>query len=173
MNKGFALCRDELEKNPGDLPHSLRALSKALMGSVGGAMGPLYGMFFRSMAKACDGLETIDATVFGAMLRGARDGVGVVSEAKPGDKTLVDALAPAVDAYCEALDGGKPFEQALEAMTAAARSGREATKDMVAKIGRASRLGERSKGVLDPGAVSCCLILESMADAIRPILGKA
>ena len=86
--------------------------------------------------------------------------------AKVGDKTLVDTLAPAVDAYQAALQQGLTFGAALRAMRQAAEAGKESTRQLVAKIGSASRLGERSRGVLDAGATSCCLILTSLADSL-------
>ena len=170
MNKGFTLCAEELAQNPGDLTHALESLSKILMMKIGGSMGPLYGMFFKSMAKACDGKENIDAGLFAEMLKASETSIQTISKAKVGDKTLVDTLAPAVKAYCDSVGDGKSFGEALEAMKQAAIIGRDSTKDMVARIGRASRLGERSRGVLDPGATSCCLILVSIADSVQELL---
>ena len=170
MNKGFTLCAEELAQNPGDLAHALKTLSKILMMKIGGSMGPLYGMFFKSMAKECDDKEHIDAAVFAEMLKATETSIQKISKAKVGDKTLVDTLAPAVKAYCESIGDGKSFGEALDAMKQAAIAGRDSTKDMLARIGRASRLGERSRGVLDPGATSCCLILESMADTVQKLL---
>ena len=94
--------------------------------------------------------------------------------AKVGDKTLLDALVPARDAF-DAATGGRASRspQALAAMAAAAERGRDSTKDMVAKVGRASRLGERSRGVLDAGATSCALLLGTMARTLRGALGAA
>jgi len=93
-----------------------------------------------------------------------------ISPARPGDKTLIDTLHPAVAAYKKAAGESKDFEAVLEIMKSAAIEGRDSTKDMAAKLGRASRLGERSRGVLDAGATSCYLILETMADSIKEIL---
>ena len=112
--------------------------------------------------------ETIDADTFGAMLEAGRDGVVAIGDAKLGDKTLLDALIPAVDAYGSA-DGD--FAARLAAMKAAAAEGRDSTRDMVARVGRSSRLGERSRGVLDAGATSCCLILTALADGAARRLG--
>lgn len=170
MNKGFTLTGEQLTANPGDLTASLSALSKVLMLKIGGSMGPLYGMFFKAMATATDGAETIDATVFGQMIEGARASIQKISKAKPGDKTLMDTLVPAVDAYQATLDEGRPFEDCLDAMSVAAEQGRDSTKDMVARLGRSSRLGERSRGVLDAGAVSCCLILQTMTGTVKTLL---
>jgi dihydroxyacetone kinase-like protein len=170
MNKGFTLCAEQLKDNPGDLTHGLNTLSKVLMMKIGGSMGPLYGYFFKSMASACDGQEMIDAEIFGKMLTGSKESIQKISEAKVGDKTLMDVLIPSEAAYQTALTEGKSFSDCLDAMTAAAQQGRDSTKDLVAKIGRSSRLGERSRGVIDAGSASCCLILETMADTIKGMI---
>jgi dihydroxyacetone kinase-like protein len=170
MNKGFTLCRDELLANPGNLTHGLRTLSKILVMKIGGSMGPLYGTFFKSLAAACDGVNAIDTAVFGRMLSSGREGIQKISDAKPGDKTLMDVLLPAEAAYQAAAQTGEPFRVCLDKMVEAARQGRDATKDMVAKLGRSSRLGERSRGVIDAGAASCCLILEIIAGTIGQLL---
>ena len=86
--------------------------------------------------------------------------------AKPGDKTLVDTIVPAYESFKEAQETGKGFKECLEALKIGAEQGKENTRDMVAKLGRASRLGERSKGHLDAGATSCCIILQTMADGM-------
>ncbi len=170
MNKGFTLCRDELLSNPGNLTHGLKTLSKILVMKIGGSMGPLYGTFFKSLAAACDGVDAIDMAVFGRMLSSGREGIRKISDAKPGDKTLMDVLLPAEAAYQAAAQADEPFRVCLDRMVEAARQGRDATKDMAAKVGRSSRLGERSRGVIDAGAASCCLILESMAGTIGDLL---
>ena len=170
MNKGATLSAAALADKPGDLAHSLAVLSETLMGSVGGAMGPLYGMFFQGMAEACAGKASLDAVVFQEMLKSGEAEIQSISEAQVGDKTMMDTLIPAVAAYSAALDSGKSFAESLEEMRKAAIAGRDSTKDLVAKVGRSSRLGERSRGVLDAGAVSLCLILNSMADSIESLL---
>ena len=170
MNKGFTLCRDELLANPGNLTHGLMTLSKILVMKIGGSMGPLYGTFFKSLAAACDGVDAIDMAVFGRMLSSGREGIQKISDARPGDKTLMDVLLPAEAAYQAAAQTGEPFRVCLDKMVEAARQGRDATKDMVAKLGRSSRLGERSRGVIDAGAASCCLILEIIAGTIGQLL---
>ncbi len=172
MNKGFTLCRDELLANPGNLTHGLKTLSKILVMKIGGSMGPLYGTFFKSLSAACDGVDTIDTTVFGRMLSSGREGIQRISNAGRGDKTLMDVLLPAEAAYQAAAQAGEPFRACLDKMVEAGRQGRDATKDMVAKLGRSSRLGERSRGVIDAGAASCCLILETTAGTIGHLLAS-
>lgn len=167
MNKGFTLCEEALQAEPGDLAHGFRTLSRILMTQIGGSMGPLYGMFFKAMAKACKDKDTLDAAGFGEMLTAAKDKVLDISGAQPGDKTLLDVLLPAEESYRTALIANDDFVTCLERMSEAAEKGRDATKDMLARVGRSSRLGERSRGVIDAGSASCCLILQTMARAIK------
>jgi phosphoenolpyruvate---glycerone phosphotransferase subunit DhaL len=166
MAKGFALAGAQLTGEQ-DLATSLQALGSVLLNEIGGAMGPLYGSFFRAMARAARGRASIDAATFSAMLHGAQDKVCEVGGAVVGDKTLLDTLAPATAAFDAAVAQGADFGAALTALQAAAERGRDSTKDLVAKKGRASRLGERSRGVLDAGATSCCLLLCTMAEHMR------
>ncbi len=171
MNKGFTIAEEELKKNPGNLSHSLKTLSRILMTNIGGAMGPLYGTFFREMAKVCEGKDAIDSHVLARMLKAGEAGIKRIGKAKVGDKTLLDSLVPAVEAVKSQVAEEKSFKEALDAMKEAAIEGRDSTKNMVAKVGRASRMGGRSKGVLDPGATSMCLLLVSMADSINETIG--
>ena len=166
MNKGFSMTREALDRDPGDLSHGLKILAKILMMRIGGSMGPLYGTIFKTMGRTFADHNMIDATLFSEALNGIKDGMARLSEAKVGDKTLVDALYPAIDAYNRSLAEGSDFKGALEAMKNAAEEGRDRTEDMVARIGRSSRLGERSRGVIDAGAASCALLLGIMADTI-------
>ena len=170
MNKGFTLCERELAERSGDLSYSLRVLSKVLIQDIGGSMGPLYGMFFSEMSDSCKNKESIDAKLFAEMLMAGEEGVREIGVAEVGDKTMLDTLVPAVIAFNESTQNGKGFIEALEDMKQAAIKGKESTKDMIARVGRSSRLGERSRGVIDAGAASCCLILEAMADTIKEIL---
>lgn len=166
MNKGFTMCKEELDRNPGDLSQNLKVLSRILMADIGGSMGPLYGLFFKALAKGCAGKDRIDAELLAEMLAAGEKAVKEIGSAEVGDKTLLDCLVPAVDAFRTGIDQGKGFAEALDTFKKAAEEGRDSTKDMVAKVGRSSRLGERSRGVLDAGATSCCLLLQSMADSI-------
>jgi len=170
MNKGFSLTRDALDTDPGDFSHGLLTLARVLMMRIGGSMGPLYGKVFKTMGKTFADQAEIDAALFGNALFAVRSGMEVLSPAKVGDKTLVDALYPAIETYGRTLDSGADFRSALAAMKEAAEKGRDATEDMVAKIGRSSRLGERSRGVIDAGAASCALLLAVLADTIIELL---
>ncbi len=173
MNKGFTLCEAQLKDNPGDLTHGLNTLSKILLMKIGGSMGPLYGYFFKYMASTCDGKKMIDAVVFGEMISNSRKGIEKISEAKVGDKTMMDVLVPSEQTYLISLADGKSFLECLDDMTVAAQQGRESTKDLVARLGRSSRLGERSRGVIDAGAASCCLVIETFSNSIQVLLARA
>ena len=168
MNKGFTICKDRIEGKPLDLAESLKTLAMVLMMEIGGSMGPLYGTMFLEMSKAADGKEDIDSQVFADMLGKAAKGIQSLGEAKVGDKTLLDTLIPAVDAFLEEKESG--FSAALDKMMEAAEKGKDSTVDLVAKVGRSSRLGERSRGVLDAGATSCFLLLEAMGETIKELL---
>ncbi|MFO7669578.1 MAG: dihydroxyacetone kinase subunit DhaL [Bacteroidales bacterium] len=170
MNKGFTMTREALDNDPGDFSHALLTLARVLMMRIGGSMGPLYGKTFQSMGKTFADHEEIDAELFRQALAGARESMLALSPARVGDKTLVDALYPAIDAFEQALQSGTGFREALTAMKKAAEEGKNATEDMVARLGRSSRLGERSRGVVDAGAASCALLLGVMADTIIELL---
>lgn len=170
MNKGFTMTKNRLDGKEIGLSEGFNVLGKTLILEIGGSMGPLYGTFFMEFAKGCKDVEEMDKEAFGTALQCALKGMQAFDKAKVGDKTLMDTLVPAIDAYEAALAEGKDFKGALQDMKAAAEKGKESTKDMVAKIGRAARLGERSRGVLDAGATSCNLILQSMADAITALI---
>ncbi len=168
MSKGFTQAGEAIAALPAPpgLAQAFAVLGETLLSGIGGSMGPLYGTFFLDMAAALDGQAELDPALFGRMLHAGLAGIQELGEAQRGDKTLLDTLIPALDAYDAAQRGGAAFGPALQAMAAAAAQGRDATRDMVARIGRAARLGERSRGTIDAGAASCCLILQSMAASL-------
>lgn len=165
MAKGFGRAAERIHGQDMTLDAAMMVLSDVLMSEIGGSMGPLYGLMFEDMATALQGQETLDAGTFSAMLNAGLQGVRGVGSAEVGDKTLMDTLVPAVAAFDAAR--GEGFAAALAAMAAAAEKGRDSTIDLVAKIGRASRLGERSRGVLDAGATSCCMILSTLSQSLQ------
>ncbi len=165
MAKGFGRAAERLTGGE-TLDEAMQVLSGVLMSEIGGSMGPLYGMMFSDMADAVAGKDIIAPADFATMLRAGLAGVQEIGSAKVGDKTLLDCLVPSVDSFEGAISAGEGFAEALELMKAAATVGRDSTIDLVAKIGRSSRLGERSRGVLDAGATSCCMILCSLADGM-------
>jgi len=171
MSKGFSLCRDRLEKSPGGFAAGLGTLGDVLLSEIGGAMGPLYGTFFTEMARGAHGEARIDSALFLGMLEGATAAVKDLGGAKVGDKTMVDVLDPSLEELRRAARSGSGFSACLLAMADAANRGKESTRDMVARLGRSSRLGERSRGTLDAGAASCALLLETMAKSIIDLLG--
>ena len=126
-----------------------------------------------TMADACKGKTELGAADVDRMLQNAVEGVMDIGSAKRGDKTLLDTLIPAQEAFAAALAQGGDLVSCLAAMTAAAEAGWQATETMVAKVGRASRLGERSRGVLDAGATSCCLLLQSLGNTLAGMAREA
>ena len=144
----------------------LKAVGMKLVSTVGGASGPLYGTFFLRAAAAAGDAETLDAETVLAMLRAGVDGLTARGKAELGDKTMVDALTPAVEALADAVGNGGDLTAGLRAAADAAAKGREATTPMEARKGRASYLGERSKGHTDPGAASATMLVEALADAV-------
>jgi len=166
MAKGFGRAAERMEGRDVSLCEAMAELSDVLMSEIGGSMGPLYGMMFANMAGSIDGISEINARAFADMLRSGVDGVQDIGAASVGDKTMLDSLVPAVEAFARSLDNGRSFGEALTKMENAAVIGRDGTIDMIAKVGRASRLGERSRGVLDAGATSCCLILRALGDGV-------
>lgn len=149
MDKGFSLVAKRLAGQDMDFSDALRTLGTTLLEDIGGSMGPLYGMFFKRMSRVAKKVEVVDISVVYEMCNSAMEGVMRLSDVKIGDKTMIDTLYPAVQALSEAVKAEKSFNEGIDAMIDSAYAGWQSTKEMVAKIGRASRLGERSRGVLD------------------------
>ncbi len=170
MNKGFTIYGDQLGDGETSFTDGLFDLGTVLLNKIGGSMGPIYGTVFMDMSEKAEDEEDITLGVFAEMLEAGLNGLYGIVNARPGDKTLVDTLYPALQAVKSANDEGKSFAEALDDMKAAAEKGKESTKDLVAKYGRSARLGERSRGVLDAGATSCCIILQAMADGMEKVL---
>lgn len=170
MNKGFTVFENRFADEDFGFAEGLDELGTILFSEIGGSMGPIYGTIFMDAASAGEDLEDISVEGLADMLAAGLEGLQEIVEAQVGDKTLVDTLSPAVDSLKKSAENGTDFKTALEEMKQAARDGRDSTKDLVAKFGRSSRLGDRSKGVLDAGATSCCLILEAIADGIIELL---
>ncbi|MFW5745208.1 MAG: dihydroxyacetone kinase subunit DhaL [bacterium] len=169
MDKGFQLVKRELEGERVSMSEALKTLGRTLVMEIGGSMGPLYGSMFRKMARASRDDETVTAQTLRTMLDAAVESIRELGEAKPGDKTLVDTLDPAAKAAGAAAERGASLEEAVDEMIAAAERGWKSTEDMVARIGRSARLGERSRGTLDAGATSCYLLLRSMGETMKEL----
>ncbi|MCL2864650.1 MAG: dihydroxyacetone kinase subunit DhaL [Lachnospiraceae bacterium] len=170
MNKGFTLFKERFANQAFSFTKGMEELGTILFSEIGGSMGPIYGTVLMDTAEAGENLQDISLTNFHHMLTAGLNGLQEIVEAKVGDKTLIDTLSPAVDALKDSIDKNLNFADALTNMKTAAELGRDSTKDLVAKFGRSARLGERSRGVLDAGSVSCCLILNAMADGILELL---
>jgi phosphoenolpyruvate---glycerone phosphotransferase subunit DhaL len=167
MGKGFRMTGQKLTAAPPGLGEGFAVLAETLLDEIGGSMGPLYGSFFLDMSTYLRGKTSIDRTSFGQMLHKGIEAVVDLGEAKVGDKSLVDVLVPAMTAYDNAAARGEDFSACLEALKDGADRGFESTKNLVAKIGRASRLGERSRGTLDAGAASCRALLGVLSTGLR------
>ncbi|MDR6867497.1 dihydroxyacetone kinase-like protein [Microbacterium resistens] len=154
------------EAEPATADELLKTVGMTLVSSVGGASGPLYGTFFLRMGMTTGPVAELDAAGLGTSLRAGVDGIVARGKAEPGDKTMYDAMAPAVDAFDVAVAGGASLSDAARAASDAAEAGRDATEPLVARKGRASYLGERSAGHLDPGAASTALLFDTLATAI-------
>lgn len=166
MDKGFTRALEVAGPGPMSVPEALATLGNVLVNEIGGAMGPLYGSFFLEMAATGSADPEVSAEGFGRMLAAGVAAVREIGGAEVGDKTLLDTLVPAIAAYEAALAAGEPFPDALRAMATTAESAADATRLLVARVGRASRLGERSRGFLDAGAASCAVILVALASAL-------
>ncbi|WP_438043246.1 dihydroxyacetone kinase subunit DhaL [Sorangium sp. So ce128] len=172
MARGFTAVRARLGGlDHGDVGALLKGVGMILLSTVGGASGPLYGTLFRDAGQRATGAAVLDLAALAGCLEAGLDGVKRRGKASPGDKTMVDALSPAVDALKAALSAPaptgdparSPLMDGLARAAEAAQAGALATVPLIARKGRASYLGERSAGHQDPGATSCSLLLRSLA----------
>lgn len=184
MNKGFTLFQERYREQDYSFTEGLEYLGGVLFNEIGGSMGPIYGTLLSAMADAAgeadagknpildagSGEYRIDLECFSRMLSKGMEELFDIIDARTGDKTLVDTLYPAVESLRSSVKGNLSFREALGLMKRAAELGRDSTVEMIARYGRSSRLGERSRGVPDAGAVSCCLLLSAMADGILELL---
>ena len=165
MDRGFKAAVEALgQAQPASVAEVLKTVAKTLMSTVGGAAGPLYGTAFLRASKAAGDGE-LDGAGVAAVIAGALDGIQARGKATTGEKTMVDAWTPALEAARTAAESGSDPAAVLEAAATAAEAGAAATEPMRATKGRASYLGERSIGHLDPGAVSTSLILRAAVRA--------
>lgn len=167
LDRGFMAVLETLEKlERQDAGAILKNTGMRLISTVGGASGPLYGTAFRRAGRAVEGYYEIGDQLLLEMLQHFAEGISTMGKAVPGDKTMVDALEPAVSALRAQLAAGASLKEALQEAAAAARQGAVATTPLVARRGRASYLGERSAGHQDPGATSSALIIQALAEVI-------
>ena len=169
MNRGFKAAVQRLDGLEGDQDFGsvFKAVGMALIGKVGGASGPLYGSLFLGMAKELGDAGEVEDGRVAAALRAGYDSVVTRGKAQLEDKTMLDAWHPALEALDAALAEGKELGPALDEAAAAAEAGMKATIPMIARKGRASYLGERSRDHQDPGATSTHLILQTLADVVN------
>ena len=164
MDRGMKKVVEKLDgTDGGDIGADLKAVGMALVSSVGGAAGPLYGTLFLQMGTAAAGKDELDLDGWTAAVEAGVKGVQSRGKAEPGDKTMIDALLPAIDALKEGGDVG----EALDRSAAAAEEGMKATIPLEARKGRASYLGPRSIGHQDPGATSSYLLLRTAAETLK------
>jgi dihydroxyacetone kinase-like protein len=163
MDRGFAAALQRIDEDANVPPGALLELvGTTLVLSVGGAAGPLYGSAIRQMGRALDVSESFDAEDLLVLFRAALDEIQRLGAAQPGDKTIVDALVPAIDAFERALRSGEDLVGAAGRARAAAEDGMRATVPLQARKGRASYLGPRSVGHQDPGATSTALLFTAL-----------
>jgi phosphoenolpyruvate---glycerone phosphotransferase subunit DhaL len=169
LDRGFSEVRRKLSGfGSTDVGAVLELAGASLVSSMGGAAGPIFGTAFSSAGHAVKGRARVGVAEVAAMFEAAESGVANLGRAKVGDKTVLDALHPAAAAAKEASDRGESdLVRAFESIVAAADSGLETTKALVAKKGRAMYLGERGIGTYDVGAASFCIMLESVLESLR------
>jgi phosphoenolpyruvate---glycerone phosphotransferase subunit DhaL len=166
LDRGLQAVLAALAADPPARPGALlKKTGMTLVSKVGGASGPLYGTFFLRMATAAGDCDALGPQSLSEAFHAGLEGVIARGKASAGDKTMLDALIPAVETLDAALAEGKPFDDAIRAAADAAEAGRDATTPMLARKGRASYLGERSAGHQDPGATSVTLLLTAAATA--------
>ncbi|MHB1171255.1 MAG: dihydroxyacetone kinase subunit DhaL [Lacisediminihabitans sp.] len=167
MTRGMTAVMDKIGAAPaGAVDELFKAVGMTLVTSVGGASGPLYGTFFLRFGMASGAVTSLGGTALSAALRAGLAGVVARGKAEAGDKTMFDAMAPALDAFDSALEAGESIVAAAVAAQVAADAGRDATEPLQARKGRASYLGERSIGHIDPGATSTALLFQALAEVL-------
>jgi dihydroxyacetone kinase-like protein len=165
MDRGFKAVMGKMpEIADKDIGTIFKTVGMTLLSTVGGAGGPLYGTFFLQAGMKTAGKMELSLEDWSTALEAALAGIIMRGKAELGDKTMVDALTPAVNALKQAVDENQPLDDALQRSAEAAQRGMEGTTPLVARKGRASYLGERSAGHQDPGATSSYLILKAAAD---------
>lgn len=165
LARGFEAVEKKLPSLAGgDIGALLKGVGMQLVSTVGGASGPLYGTAFMKAGMACKGLIELDGPAFVKAMEAAVDGIKMRGKATEGEKTMLDALCPALKVMQDEVAAGKSLKEALQDAAAAAEKGVEYTKTIIATKGRASYLGERSLGHQDPGATSSLYLLQVLAE---------
>ena len=165
LARGFEAVEKKLPSLAGgDIGALLKGVGMQLVSTVGGASGPLYGTAFMKAGMACKGLTELDGPAFVKAMEAAVDGIKMRGKATEGEKTMLDALCPALKVMQDEVAAGKSLKEALQDAAAVAEKGVEYTKTIIATKGRASYLGERSLGHQDPGATSSLYLLQVLAE---------
>ncbi|MBQ7148773.1 MAG: dihydroxyacetone kinase subunit L [Pseudobutyrivibrio sp.] len=167
MARGFQAVIEKVDPEETDIGNALKKTGMTLLSTVGGASGPLYGTAYMEASKVFTGKTEVNGEDLDAALEAAIAGIQKRGHAEKGEKTMLDALMPATDAFSEKLAGGASVTEALDAACVAANEGIEFTKTIAATKGRASYLGERSIGHQDPGATSLTMTLETIRDYLK------
>jgi phosphoenolpyruvate---glycerone phosphotransferase subunit DhaL len=167
MNRGLqAVLAKKAELQKPDIGAMLKGVAMTLISTVGGASGALYGTFFLQASTLAGGRTELSPSEFGSVLEKGLAGIVLRGKAALGDKTMIDALQPAIKAYKLSIDSDETLEQALSKAVIAAEEGLKSTVPLVARKGRASYLGERSAGHPDPGATSTLILFRSAAETL-------
>ncbi len=166
MARGFTEVMNQLPQDEEDISVILKKTGMTLLSKVGGASGPLYGTAYMKAAGAVTGKKELTIEDGKAMLEAVIGGIKMRGKAERGEKTMLDALEPAYDALCKAIEDGESTQECLNKMCDAAKEGVEYTKTIRATKGRASYLGDRSIGHQDPGATSSLITLEAIRDFV-------
>jgi dihydroxyacetone kinase-like protein len=167
MHRGLqAVLKKKAELQNTDIGALLKGVAMTLISTVGGASGALYGTFFLQASTMAGSRTELSPSEFGSILEKGLAGIVLRGKAAIGDKTMVDALQPAIKAYKHSVDSGETLEQALSKAVGAAEEGLKSTVPLVARKGRASYLGERSAGHPDPGATSTLILFRSAAETL-------
>lgn len=167
MARGMAAVMEKVgAAAPSAADELFKTVGMTLVTSVGGASGPLYGTFFLRFGMAAGSVSECDGPALAAALRAGLEGVVARGKAEANDKTMFDAMSPAIDAWDSALASGSSLAEAAAAARDAAAAGRDATEPLVARKGRASYLGDRSAGHLDPGATSTAMLFDALAEVV-------
>jgi phosphoenolpyruvate---glycerone phosphotransferase subunit DhaL len=172
MATAFRAVRAKLPAMEGkDIGTILKTTGMAIVSGAGGAMGPLYGTAFIRAGKISDGKTVVTTDDLVSMFQEARKGIIERGQGQVGEKTMLDTISPAVDAFASAVQEECSLLEALSRCEAAARSGMESTRDMISRRGRSSRLGERTLGHIDPGSASSYLLIQSFCNTLKEMLG--
>ena len=168
IQRGVKAAQEKVDSNaPEEISKLFSTFAMGMVSSMGGASGPIFASFFQGMALASNGKSEVDAEMLLTAMQSGQDKIQAIGKAEEGDKTLIDALAPAIRAGRAALEAGSSFEEIVSATYKGAMEGVEETRKMVSKKGRSRYAGERGLGHPDAGATSMSLMLQAFADHVK------